>query len=82
LKVQASLTASGKGMSIEGVDKTVSLHGSIQTKDYNSNGNPLHISFDSSFISDETRLENTAKSAKPVLHISSFMLTEWRENEQ
>jgi len=81
LKVQASLTASGKGISVEGESKTVNLLGSIQTTDYNSNGNTLKITFDDRFISDETLLENAPKSVKPILHIASFRAVEWREGK-
>jgi len=81
LKVQTSLTASGKGISLEGESKTVNLLGSIQTTDYNSNGNTLKITFDDGFILDQTRLENAPKSAKPILYVASYGAVEWRESE-
>jgi hypothetical protein len=79
LKVQASLTASGKGISVEGTNKTVNLLGSLQTKEYNSNGNTLKLTPDQRFFADATRLENAPKSAKPILHIASFRAMEWKE---
>ena len=82
LKVQASLTASGKGISVEGNNKTVNLLGSIQTTDYNSNGNTLKITIDEWLTSDETHLENAPKSAKPILYVTSFRAMAWQEGKR
>ena len=82
LKIQASLTASKKGISVEGENKTVNLLGSIQTSDYNSNGNTLEITFDKSFISDEKHHEYAPKCAKPILYVASFGAVEWQEGKR
>jgi len=82
LKIQASLTSTKKGISLEGENKTINLFGSIQTSEYNSNGNKLRFSFDDGFLSDETRLEYTPKSAKPILYIASYGAIEWQENKR
>lgn len=82
LKVQASLTASGKGISVEGKNKTVDLLGSLQSRDYNSNGNTLKITFNDRLVVNETRFKNAPKSAEPILHIASFRALEWTEGER
>ncbi|MFC2165240.1 hypothetical protein ACFLT2_09620 [Acidobacteriota bacterium] len=81
MKIQASLTSSKKGISLEGENKTINLFGSIQASDYNSNGNELKITFDDGYFPDETHLENTPKSAKPILYVASYGAVEWRENK-
>ncbi len=82
LKIQASLTSSKKGIAVEGESKTVNLLGSIQTRDYTSNGNTLKITFDERLISDEAHLENAPKSAKPILYVASYRAVEWREGNR
>lgn len=82
LKIQASLTSSKNGISLQGESKTVNLFGSIQTSEYNSNGNTLRITFDDGFNSDETHLENSPKSAKPILFVASYGAVEWQENKR
>lgn len=82
LKVQSSLTASGRGISVEGENRTVNLFGSLQTKDYTSNGNTLKLTFDGNPLNDETQLENAPQAAKPILHLASFMVMEWMEGNR
>jgi hypothetical protein len=81
MKIQASLAASGEGITLEGRDKTVHLLGSLQTADYDSNGNELNINFDQRLTQNDEFLRNAPKSAQPVIHLSSFRIMEWREYE-
>ncbi len=81
IKIQASLTASGKGIALEGNDQTVHLLGSLQTTDYLSNGNELKITFNERLAQNNTFLQNAPKTALPVLYLSSFRILEWREYE-
>lgn len=78
IKVQASLTASGKGFSIEGEGKTVHILGSLQASDYSSNKNKLKITIDEQLF-EEKSLQNAPQTAKPVLYLSSFRPVEWKE---
>lgn len=79
IKVQASLTASGKGFSIEGEGKTVHLLGSLQASDYASNKNKLKLAFDERLLEENKHLENAPHTSKPVIYLSSFEITEWKE---
>jgi len=81
MKIQASLTASGEGVAIDGQDKTIHLLGSLQTADYESNGNELNINFDQRLTHNEEFLRNAPKTTQPVIHLSSFCILEWREYE-
>jgi hypothetical protein len=81
IKIQASLTASGKGISFEGDNKTAYLLGSLQFSDYESNGNELNINFDERLTHNDEFLRNTPKTALPVIHLFSFQILEWREYE-
>jgi len=79
LVINASLTASGDGFSIEGEDKTVQLLGSLQTADYLSYGNTLKIKRDERFINESGLLVHTPKTLHPVLKISSLKIRDWNE---
>ncbi len=79
LVINASLTASGDGFSIEGEDKTVQLLGGLQTTNYTSNGNTLKVKRDERFISENDLLVNTPKTSQPVLTISSLNIRDWNE---
>jgi hypothetical protein len=81
MKIQASLTASGQGITFKGNEKTAHLLGSLQTADYKSNGNELNITFDARLTHNEEFLRNAPKSAQPVMHLFSFKILEWREYE-
>jgi len=78
--IQASLTASNKGISIEGENKTVNIFGSIQTKDYIGSGNNLKLLFDERFLGDEDTLQNAPRTVNPILSLTLFKLIEWRDN--
>jgi len=79
IKIQASLTAAGKGFSVEGENKKVSIIGSLQASDYNSNNNTLQVAFDERFLEMENLLQNSPKSSKPILNLSSLQIIEWKE---
>jgi len=79
LVINASLTASGDGVSIEGEDKTVHLTGGLQTTNYISNGNTLKVQLDERFINESDLLVNTPKTSQPVLTISSMKIRDWNE---
>jgi hypothetical protein len=80
MKIQASLTASKKGIYLEGEDKTVHLLGSLHASEYISNDNSLKFSPDESFLLNENFQINAPKTAKPVLFLSTFSVLEWQEN--
>jgi len=79
LVINASLTASGDGFSIEGEDKTVQLLGGLQTADYTSNGNTLKVKPDERLTEESDLLVHTPKTLHPVLTISSLKIRDWNE---
>ena len=79
LKIQASLTASGKGFSIEGESKTVHLLGSIQVSDYSSHENALNLTHDERLLEMNELNQDAPQTAKPVLFLSFFKPIEWKE---
>jgi len=79
IKIQASLTASDKGFSIEGERKTVHILGSLQASDYSSNENTLKFTFDERLLEESLLVQNAPKTAKPVLCLSFFKPLEWKE---
>jgi hypothetical protein len=81
LKIQASITASERGVTVRGEDKKVQVLGSLQTSDLVLNGNEFSIKFDDRFfrrIGD--MFQNVPLTEQPVLYISRFRVMEWREN--
>ena len=79
IKIQASLTASGKGFSIEGENKTVYLLGSLQVSDYLSNENALNLTYDERLLEMNELTQDAPQSAKPVLFLSFIKPVEWKE---
>jgi len=79
LKIQASLTASGEGFSIEGEKKSVHILGSLQVSDYSSHDNALHLTFDERLLELEELTQDAPLTEKPVLFLSFFKPLEWRE---
>jgi hypothetical protein len=77
LKIEASLTASGQGFSIEGENKTVHLLGSLQTSDYTSSGNALKVRWDERFLDQDELLAHNPRSVKPVLSILYLQASLW-----
>lgn len=79
LHIHASLTASGKGLTIEAKKKNIHLWGSLHTSNYTGKGNQLHFRYDGRARKDETLMANAPKTSKPVLHLLSFQLSHWNE---
>lgn len=79
IKVQAMLTASGKGFTIEGKGKKTQILGSLQASNYVSNENTLEIVFDDRLFEESNFPQNTPATTKPVLFISFFKVLEWEE---
>jgi len=79
IKIQASLTAQGRGFEIAGAGRTVSLLGSLQTVDYESGGNQLDLY--SYLNSADFRNGFTAvpQTARPVVYFPLFETLDWRE---
>ena len=81
LKIQASLTASGMGIAVHGEDKKVQVFGSLQTSELILNGNEVNIKFDDRFFRKIGEyFQNVPLTEKPVLYISRFKVTGWKEN--
>jgi hypothetical protein len=79
LKIQASLTASGKGLTVEGKEKNVHLMGSLQTSDLSVQNNNLKITFNQRLMENDDLLQNAPKTRKPIIYLASFKAKEWRE---
>ncbi len=82
IKIQASLTASGKGVSLEGAGKTVNILGSLHTTELDSNGKRLKIAFDDRPLFEPQLLMDAPKTQEPVLYLASFFPLEWRESDE
>ena len=80
IKIQGSLTASEEGFVIQGEKKTVNLLGSLHTTLYQANRNDLRISIDDRHLRDNPFLQNAPQTAHPVLALTSFTITNWKEN--
>jgi hypothetical protein len=79
LKVQADLTAGGEGIRVEGVDKTLRLLGSVQTKEYVSSGRRLELTPWVPSIDGNGRPIYGPQAMQPVLFISQFNTAAWKE---
>jgi hypothetical protein len=80
LKIQASLTASDKGINVLGEGKKVQVLGSLQTSDLVLHDNEISVKFDERFLKPGDLLQHSPRTRNPVLFISSFNITGWREN--
>jgi hypothetical protein len=81
MKVHASVTASGKGVTVLGDDKEVQILGSLQASELAFEGNQISIKFDDRFHrNSDNFFENVPLTERPVLHIFCFKICEWREN--
>jgi hypothetical protein len=81
LKVHASMTASGKGVTVLGEDKKIQMLGSLQTSELDLQENEISIKFDERFFHDSDALFQNAPLTKlPVLFLFRFKITGWREN--
>lgn len=79
LKIQASLTASGEGFSIEGEKKKVHILGSLQVSDYSANDNALQLTHDTRLFETDELIQDASRTARPLLFLSFFKPLEWRE---
>lgn len=80
IKIHASMSASGKGIVVEGEDKNIQVLGSLQSKDLALNGNSVSLKFDDRYYdAEEAMFRNAARTEKPVLFLSSFTIKEWKE---
>lgn len=81
LKLHASMTASGNGVSVVGKEKNVQILGSLQTSELDLQENEISIKFDERFFHDSDALFQNAPLTKlPVLFLFRFKITGWREN--
>jgi hypothetical protein len=80
LKIQASLTASGQGFSIEGERKSVHILGSIQAAGFSLNKNSINLTFDERLQNDDFHLQDAPQTAKPILFLSFFKPQRWKES--
>jgi len=80
LKIQASLTASDKGIKVLGDGKKVQVLGSLQASDLVLHDNEISVKFDERFLKPSDLLRRSPRTRNPVLFISSFKITGWREN--
>jgi hypothetical protein len=79
LKVQADLAAGGEGLKVEGENKTLRILGSIQTAAYSSSGNLLSLTPWAPKSDSEDAGFLAPRAAQPVLFISRFGASEWKE---
>ncbi len=80
LKIQGSLTATDKGINVLGEGKEIQVLGSIQASDFVLNNNEISVKFDERFLKAGDLLQYSPRAKNPVLFISSFKITGWREN--
>jgi len=79
LKVQAALTAGGEGLRVEGENKDLRVLGSIQTTAYSSSGNQLSLTPWAPRFDSENASLMAPRAAQPVLLITRFGASEWKE---
>jgi hypothetical protein len=81
LKIQASLSASGMGIEVQGENRNVQVFGSLQASELTLNGNEINIRFDDRFFHEfGDNFQNAPLTEKPVLYICRFKIMEWRED--
>jgi hypothetical protein len=80
LKLHASATASGRGVTVLGEDKKIQILGSLQTSELALNQNEISIKFDDRYFqTSDSFFQNAPLSKLPVLFLFLFKITEWRE---
>jgi len=81
LKVHASMTASGKGVTVLGEDKEIQILGSLQTSELALHENEISIKFDNRFFhKNDDFFQDAPLTNQPVLYLFCFKIKEWREN--
>ena len=78
LKVQAALTAGGGGFTVEGGGKTLQVIGSLQANDYLSSGSRLLLAHRAPGMNSDDFAPGP-QTALPVLLISRFSVSQWKE---
>ncbi len=81
IKIQASLTAAGEGLSIQGEDTNVTLLGGLHTTDIINPAGRLDILADDRFLQHPELLNESARSLRPLLHCAALSIKEWNEHE-
>ncbi len=81
VEIQASLIASGQGLSIQGENKVVNIEGSLQTSALSLDKNELKIIFDDRLFNYE-QLQDAPRTKRPVLYLASFQPLTWKEFEE
>lgn len=80
LKVQADLSAGGRGLVVEGMDKTLRLLGSVQATEYASSGRRLELTSWVPRMDRKGRPFYGPLTAQPVLLISRIRAADWKED--
>ncbi len=81
LNVHASMTASGKGVTVCGEDKEIKLLGSLQTSALSLGENEISMKFDNRYFHKTNDFfQNAPLTEQPVLFLFRFKVKEWREN--
>lgn len=78
LEIQASLTASGEGFSIDGAHKVVNIKGSLQTTTLSNKSSKLEIIYNDQFSNDE-QLQYAPRTNKPIIFLTAFQPLSWKE---
>ncbi len=79
LKIQADLSAGGRGIMAEGESKTLRLLGSIQATEYTSSGRRMDLTPWLPGMSQTGRPFYGPLTTRPVLLISRFRAANWKE---
>ncbi|NOR14732.1 MAG: hypothetical protein GQ544_03410, partial [Candidatus Aminicenantes bacterium] len=80
LKLQGSFTTASGRFSLEGSNKRITLHGSLHSPDYASNGNELKILPDERYLLKSDLLQNAPSTKTPMMVITELRVMAWREN--
>lgn len=81
MKIQASLTAAGEGIEIEGEDKSITLYGALHTTDISNPDSRLDILADDRFLLHPELLRESPQSQIPLLHAAGLYIKEWNDHE-
>lgn len=79
LKVQADLSAGGRGLVVEGTDNTLRLLGSVQATEYSSSGRRLELTPWAPSIDRNGRPFFGPLTTQPVLLVSRISAADWKE---
>jgi hypothetical protein len=81
LKVHASITASGDGITVLGEDKEIQILGSLQTSELALHENEINLKVDDRvYQKNGDFFQDAPLTELPVLHVFRFKVTEWREH--